>query len=188
MSWTRLFISRHGEPSLGKRESVAQGCNKRARLKIERGDRVTDVDSGREKRSQPVEHQRLDIARRNAHSFLGSRVIPSEKRRVVAVIAWLSLWHGSSRVLRTMMQAVYEISCGHSTRGTVRVACPPGLLPNVLTSMLPGFVAAYPEVRLALAVSNRRVDLVEDGFDVAIRVRERLDTSAPWRICTDALA
>jgi DNA-binding transcriptional LysR family regulator len=58
----------------------------------------------------------------------------------------------------------------------VRVACPPGLLPNVLTSMLPGFVAAYPEVRLALAVSNRRVDLVEDGFDVAIRVRERLDT------------
>jgi DNA-binding transcriptional LysR family regulator len=59
---------------------------------------------------------------------------------------------------------------------TVRVACPPGLLPNVLTPILPGFVAAYPEVRLALAVSNRRVDLVEDGFDVAIRVRERLDT------------
>jgi DNA-binding transcriptional LysR family regulator len=61
-------------------------------------------------------------------------------------------------------------------RGTVRVACPPGLLPNVLTPMLPGFVATYPEVRVALAVSNRRVDLVEEGFDVAIRVRERLDT------------
>jgi DNA-binding transcriptional LysR family regulator len=61
-------------------------------------------------------------------------------------------------------------------KGTVRVACPPGLLPNMLTPMLSGFVAAYPEVRLALAVSNRRVDLVEEGFDVAIRVRERLDT------------
>jgi DNA-binding transcriptional LysR family regulator len=61
-------------------------------------------------------------------------------------------------------------------RGTVRVACPPGLLLNVMRPMLSGFMAAYPEVRLALAVSNRRVGLVEDGFDVAIRVRERVDT------------
>jgi DNA-binding transcriptional LysR family regulator len=61
-------------------------------------------------------------------------------------------------------------------KGTVRVACPPALLPNILTPILLGFMAAYPEVRLALAVSNRRVDLVEEGFDVAIRVRERLDT------------
>ena len=61
-------------------------------------------------------------------------------------------------------------------KGNVRVACPPGLLPNILTPILPGFMAAYPEVRLALAVSNRRVDLVEEGFDVALRVRERLDT------------
>src|SRR5262249_31094409 len=61
-------------------------------------------------------------------------------------------------------------------KGTVRVACPPGMLLNILTPTLPGFMAAYPEVRLALAVSNRRVDLVEEGFDVAIRVRERLDT------------
>ena len=61
-------------------------------------------------------------------------------------------------------------------KGNVRVACPPGLLPNILTPILPGFMAAYPEVRVALAVSNRRVDLVEEGFDVALRVRERLDT------------
>jgi len=61
-------------------------------------------------------------------------------------------------------------------KGTVRVACPPGPLPNMLTSVLSGFMAAYPEVRLALAVSKRRVDLVEEGFDIAIRVRERLDT------------
>jgi DNA-binding transcriptional LysR family regulator len=50
------------------------------------------------------------------------------------------------------------------------------MLPNMLMPIIPGFMAAYPEVRLALAVSNRAVDLVEEGFDVAIRVRERLDT------------
>ena len=34
---------RHGEPSLGKRASVAQGRIKGASLKIERGERITDV-------------------------------------------------------------------------------------------------------------------------------------------------
>jgi DNA-binding transcriptional LysR family regulator len=49
--------------------------------------------------------------------------------------------------------------------------------------MLPGFMAAYPEVRLAVAVSSRRVDLVEEGFDVAIRVRERLDADQDLAGC-----
>jgi hypothetical protein len=41
--------------------------------------RVTDVGPGREKRPQSVEHQRLDIPRRDAHSFLGLRVISRQK-------------------------------------------------------------------------------------------------------------
>jgi DNA-binding transcriptional LysR family regulator len=61
-------------------------------------------------------------------------------------------------------------------RGMVRIACPPGLLPDLLTPILPGFMAAYPEIRLVLAVSNRRVGLVEEGFDIAFRIRERLET------------
>jgi DNA-binding transcriptional LysR family regulator len=60
-------------------------------------------------------------------------------------------------------------------KGTVRVACPPGLLPNVMRPILPGFIAAYPEIRVALAVSGRPVDLMEDGFDVVISMRERLN-------------
>src|SRR5262249_778663 len=61
-------------------------------------------------------------------------------------------------------------------RGTGRGAWPPGLLSPKLKPILPRVLAVHPEVRLAIMVSNRRVDLVEDGFDVAIRVRERLDT------------
>jgi len=63
-------------------------------------------------------------------------------------------------------------------RGIVRFACPPGMAYDAISSILPGFLLANPEVRVALAVSNRRVDLVEDGFDLALRVRERLDTDA----------
>jgi Transposase zinc-ribbon domain len=57
------------------------------RVKIERCECVRDLDPGREKCPQPVEHQPLDIARWDAHPFLRWSAIASQKRRrdVVAV-------------------------------------------------------------------------------------------------------
>jgi DNA-binding transcriptional LysR family regulator len=47
---------------------------------------------------------------------------------------------------------------------------------------LPGFLAAHPKLRVQVIVSNRRVDLIEEGVDVAIRVRQRLDTDADLQL------
>ena len=58
-------------------------------------------------------------------------------------------------------------------RGTIRASCPLALAQSVLASMLPVFLAKYPAVRLQLHVSNRRVDVVREGFDVALRVRSQ---------------
>jgi len=58
-------------------------------------------------------------------------------------------------------------------RGTIRASCPVTLAQSVLASMLPMFLAKYPAVRLQLHVSNRRVDVVREGFDVALRVRSQ---------------
>jgi DNA-binding transcriptional LysR family regulator len=41
--------------------------------------------------------------------------------------------------------------------------------------LLPEFMALYPKVRVQLIVSNRRVDVINEGVDVAIRVRSKLD-------------
>ena len=60
-------------------------------------------------------------------------------------------------------------------RGTVRVGCPPGLSSPILTGILPAYMAANPAVRIELLVSNRRVDLIEEGVDIALRARSRLD-------------
>ena len=56
-------------------------------------------------------------------------------------------------------------------RGLVRVSCPTGLLQGGVADILVEYLAAYPEVRVALQATNRRVDVVEEGIDVAIRVR-----------------
>jgi len=56
-------------------------------------------------------------------------------------------------------------------RGLVRVACPTGLLQGGVADILGRYLAAYPEVRVALEATNRRVDVVDEGVDIAIRVR-----------------
>jgi len=62
-------------------------------------------------------------------------------------------------------------------RGLVRMSCPLGLQ-SAIAGPLPAFLAAHPRLRVHCIVTNRRVDLIHEGIDVAIRVRERLDTDA----------
>src|SRR5213082_1571838 len=55
--------------------------------------------------------------------------------------------------------------------GTIKASCPVALAQSALALILPEFLAKYPAVRLQLHVSNRRVDVVSEGFVVALRVR-----------------
>ena len=56
-------------------------------------------------------------------------------------------------------------------RGTIRLACPTALLHARVGGMLAGFLAVNPQVTLQLDAANRRVDVVGEGLDLAIRVR-----------------
>lgn len=62
-------------------------------------------------------------------------------------------------------------------QGLIRVACPVTLAQTTLGPLLPEFLSLHPKVRLDVRVSNRVVDLVEEGFDVALRVRSTLESS-----------
>ncbi|MDU4273386.1 MAG: LysR family transcriptional regulator, partial [Enterobacter asburiae] len=58
-------------------------------------------------------------------------------------------------------------------RGVVRITCPITLLHVHVGPMLARFMARYPGISLQLEATNRRVDLVGEGVDIAIRVRPR---------------
>ncbi len=62
-------------------------------------------------------------------------------------------------------------------RGTVRVACPVTLAQSGLGELIPLFMAQNPQVRIEMQVTNRVIDLVEEGVDVALRVRPTLAAS-----------
>lgn len=56
-------------------------------------------------------------------------------------------------------------------QGIVRVSCPPALVCFQVGDMIARYMAANPRVTVHLESTSRRVDLISDGIDVAIRVR-----------------
>jgi len=62
-------------------------------------------------------------------------------------------------------------------RGTVRVSCPVTLAQTVLAELMPEFLERHPQLRVEMQVTNRVVNLVEEGVDVALRVRPDLEDS-----------
>jgi DNA-binding transcriptional LysR family regulator len=56
-------------------------------------------------------------------------------------------------------------------QGMVRVSCPTALLNSWVGPMLTRYMLKYPLVELFIESTNRRVDLIHEGFDVALRVR-----------------
>lgn len=56
-------------------------------------------------------------------------------------------------------------------RGVVRVTCPVALLDARVARMIADFMVAHPRVEVHLESTNRRVDVVGEGIDLAVRVR-----------------
>ena len=56
-------------------------------------------------------------------------------------------------------------------QGTVRIACPVALLESGISTIIARYVQDNPDVQVLLDATNRRVDVVEEGLDFAIRVR-----------------
>ena len=55
--------------------------------------------------------------------------------------------------------------------GTLRLSCPITLAQFWLTPLLPTFMKRHPKVNISLSATNRRIDPIEEGIDVAVRVR-----------------
>jgi DNA-binding transcriptional LysR family regulator len=56
-------------------------------------------------------------------------------------------------------------------RGVIRMTCPVALLHAHIGAMLADFMALYPQIVVQLEATNRRVDLLSEAVDIAIRVR-----------------
>ncbi|AEF90831.1 transcriptional regulator, LysR family [Delftia sp. Cs1-4] len=103
---------------------------------------------------------------------LGTRLIQRSTRRF-AVTEIGQTYYGHCKAMLVEADAADEaIALTHAEpRGIVRMTCPVALLDARIADMLAAFMAAYPRVEIHLEETNRRVDVVGEGIDVAIRVR-----------------
>ena len=83
-------------------------------------------------------------------------------------------------------------------RGVVRVSCPVALLSFQFGALIARFMIEQPAIEIHLESTNRQVDVIAEGFDIAIRVRfpptepsdlimRRLDTSTQCLVASPAL-
>ena len=110
---------------------------------------------------------------------LGVRLLQRTTRKFVVTEAGERFYRHCQAMLAEAHAATEDaVSLGGEPRGLVRLSCPVSLTQSLLTPLLPAFLARHPQVQLRVLSSNRRVDVIGEGFDVAIRVRDKLDTDA----------
>jgi DNA-binding transcriptional LysR family regulator len=118
-----------------------------------------------------------NIAELEAH--LGTRLINRTTRR-------MSLTHEGMTYLEYVVRGLDALSEADQVRspsqskpaGTLRVSAPMTVTLTRLSTAIPGFLARYPELTLDLHLDDRRVDLIEEGFDLAIRGSDELEDSS----------
>lgn len=141
---------------------------------------VAAVDGG----SLAEAARRLDLSRVMAGRYLadledrlGVRLLNRTTRRLAPTEAGDRLLAGARGAIEALEQAERDAVELHATpRGTIRLSAPMVFGTRHLAKLLAEFQAANPLVRLDMEFADRFVDLVEEGFDLAIRVGRLADT------------
>jgi DNA-binding transcriptional LysR family regulator len=99
---------------------------------------------------------------------LGVRLLQRTTRKLGLTDAGRLYFDRSSRIVAEMEEAEQAVAQTQSApRGLLRVTAP--LSFGMLGPMMAGFLQRHPDVQVELVCTDRRVDLVDEGFDVAIR-------------------
>lgn len=109
---------------------------------------------------------------------LGVRLVHRTTRKVSLTEEGQAFLPHAEEVLATVEAARGAVGVGHSApTGTLRVTAPASFGRLHLVPALKGFMAAYPELTVDFRFSDSIIDMVEGGFDVAIRLAELKDST-----------
>jgi len=124
-----------------------------------------------------------------APAVIGRRIDGLEERLGVKLLVRttrkISLTHEGSafledcqRLLGDLSNAEASVSAGGlKASGYVRITAPAGFGRRHVAPLIPQFLAQHPDVHLSLNLSDRVIDIVNEGFDCAVRVGDLPDSS-----------
>lgn len=107
---------------------------------------------------------------------LGERLLQRTTRQL-KITEWGEAVLGHARELATEVEDVLALASNRQQQpsGRLRVTMPGDLANQALAPAIARFVADFPRVALELDLSPRRVDLIAEGFDLAIRIGALVD-------------
>ncbi len=109
---------------------------------------------------------------------LGARLINRTTRRLSLTAAGDAFYERCARVLAEAEEAELAVTrLQAEPRGVLKVNAPMSFGVLHLASAIPDFLGRYPELQVDLTLNDRFVDLVEEGFDVAVRIAQLTDSA-----------
>ncbi len=113
---------------------------------------------------------------------LGVKLLFRSTRGLVLTEAGLSFYKGAKRSIEEVDDAfVAARGAGTGLSGRLRVGAATTFASLHLVPYLGSFLAAHPDVDLELALDDQRVDLIEEGIDIALRMGDLADSSLTAR-------
>jgi DNA-binding transcriptional LysR family regulator len=126
---------------------------------------------------------------RDLEDELGVRLLNRTTRQLSPTEVGQAYHREAVDILQRLDDLAASVSDSHGeARGHLRVSGPRSLGDAELGGAVTEFLLSHPDITVDLRLDDRFVDLVEEGFDVAIRVSEPLDSSliarrlAPFRV------
>ncbi|UNK39972.1 LysR family transcriptional regulator (plasmid) [Shinella sp. H4-D48] len=109
---------------------------------------------------------------------VGARLLHRTTRRSALTTEGALFYDRATEVLSTVGEARNFFGGGNALpRGRLRIDMPNSIAKPVIIPRLHEFFQKYPEIELALGVSDRPVDLIADGIDCVLRIGETTDSS-----------
>jgi len=111
-------------------------------------------------------------------AYIGARLFNRSTRRLSLTEAGSNYLERCQQVLLDIDNAVLEagMSAANPT-GTLRMTVPMSFAVNHLGRILPEYMRRYPDVKLDISLSDRVVNLVDEGYDLGIRIGRIEDSS-----------
>jgi DNA-binding transcriptional LysR family regulator len=109
---------------------------------------------------------------------LGVKLLVRTTRRITLTFEGSAFLEDCQRILNDYHNAEASVSAGGvKASGHVRVTAPAGFGRRHVAPLVPAFLAAHPDVTVSLDLSDRLVDIVNEGIDVAVRIGSLDDSS-----------
>jgi DNA-binding transcriptional LysR family regulator len=109
---------------------------------------------------------------------LGVKLLVRTTRRITLTHEGSAFLEDCQRLLTDLASAEASVSAGGvKASGHLRVTAPAGFGRRHVAPLVPRFIALHPDVSVSLNLSDRVVDIVNEGFDCAVRVGDLPDSS-----------